>query len=99
MSLANINTRDVPNFVNTVSLACLHKYHETVETFLRSIGVTEQNANQFEMRTWQNDGIGAEIWRGKEHGGGITARWEVQDGYRFIVECRVAPTRRAKGDI
>jgi hypothetical protein len=98
MILASINTPYVPNFVGTVSSACIHKYHEVVETFLRSIGVTEQNANQFEMRTWQNDGLDAEIWRGTEHVGNIIARWEVRDGYRFVVECRVVPTRRSKGD-
>lgn len=70
--------------------ACSRKYHECVEKFLRSIGVTEHNAGQYELRTHQGDELNAEIWHNGVKVGEVVTRWETESGCRFVVECKSA---------
>lgn len=79
-----------PDFVTATVTACSRKYHECVEQFLRSIGVTEENAHEYEMRTHQIDGMNAEIWHNGSKVGEVFTRWETENGYRFVVECKSA---------
>jgi hypothetical protein len=72
---------ETPNFVTATVAACSRKYHECVEQFLRSIGVTEQNAHEYEMRTHRDDGLNAEIWHNGEKVGEVVTRWETGSGY------------------
>ena len=88
---------ETPNFVTTTVAGCLRKYYECVEQFLVSIGVTEQNASEYEMRTRQGDGLNAEIWHNGEKVGEVVTRWETENRYRFFVECKSAERLQSAG--
>lgn len=78
------------DFITATVAACSRKHYECVEQFLRLIGVTEQNAHEYEMRTYQMDRFNVEIWHNGLKVGEVFTRLETDNGYRFVVECKLA---------
>jgi hypothetical protein len=76
-----------PDFVSTVATACLGQYHELLEKFLRSIGVTESNVDEYGIVSYYGDMLSADIWHKGVKVGSISSKWETANGYRFVVEC------------
>ena len=81
-------SREIPNFVNAASLVCMRAYHDCLEAFLRSLGVTEQDAGEYEIRTASpGAGVPAEVWHKDLKVGEISYLFVVNNGYRFVIEC------------
>lgn len=83
----------IPNFVEHATASFVRKYHETAEAFLRSIGVNEETASEYEFRTQQGDLLSGEIWHGERKVGVVSVRFDGDspaNGYRWVVECFAA---------
>lgn len=74
--------------VTTTAEECSRRYHECIERLLMKIGVTENNAAEYEIRTYQSDKLDAEIWHNGVKVGEVVTRWETENGFRFVVECK-----------
>lgn len=76
------------NFVSAVTSECAEKYNKCLEELLREIGVTEESASEYEIRTCYGEELNSEIWHNGVRVGKIAARWETGDALRFVVEAR-----------
>jgi len=73
-------------------------YHETVEKWLRALGVTEETIAQYEFRTYPYQ-IGGELWHEGVKIGDVITRIDdgsPATGIRFVVECTSPQTIDSK---
>ena len=81
-------TMTPPNTLSDFTGRIATRYTETLEAFARSLGITEDNAAECELRQYLNDPGRTELWRGQRKLGTITTRWDTSlSRVQWIIEC------------
>lgn len=87
---------EVPKTIGSLDIileSCAKAYRECLERFMVSIGANEQNIREYEIRTYPTQDLYSEIWHRGVEIGKVSTRWDVANGYRFIVECKLVPKK------